>query len=345
MDSINIYCTADIIGNESGGGKVTFNEMKALSATGNVATIDGKVIYDQNPFIIDYYASKEIASISDKDKISIAHFYAGGFSNTINLLKSKGVYVTYTAAAHDISDSIAEHKKLGVKFEYEHLTDPKKYAMYIDGYIKADICICPSEYSASIMKSYGCKLTVVIPHGCNIPTQVKPLPNRFTVGYLGAVGPDKGLIYLLKAWELLDLKDATLVIAGRHSISFMPYIRSVKRGNIQLKGWVNNISDFYDSISVYVQPSVTEGFGIEVIEAMAHGRPVIASDGCGAHECIADSGFVFKKRDIDDLAQRILDMYNNHQMMHDMSLLAREYSILYDWTKVREQYSKVWMNI
>jgi len=42
----------------------------------------------------------------------------------------------------------------------------------------------------------------------------------------------------------------------------------------KILGFVENLVDFYKQISVYIQPSITEGFGITPLEAMAYGRPV-----------------------------------------------------------------------
>ena len=52
----------------------------------------------------------------------------------------------------------------------------------------------------------------------------------------------------------------------------VPLIRHVGGGNIYLRGAVEDVSEVYDNCSLFVQPSASEGFGIEVLEAMAHGR-------------------------------------------------------------------------
>ena len=342
---INTYCTSDIIHDASGGGIVTAQESEALSNLGQLSIIDGNTIKHDNVFMSDYNALQHMSMILKSDDINISHFYAGTFSSTIALLKAKGVKVTYTAAAHNIKDSVAEYKKLGIDFNYPHLTDKKMWDTYVRGYIESDICVCPSTHSAKIIEEYGCKKVVVIPHGCGIPKTTKVLPKTFTVGYLGAIGPDKGIIYLLKAWEKLDLKDSKLIIAGKYSTHALPYVRNMKKGNIQLKGWIPNVSDFYNDISLYVQPSVTEGFGIEVIEAMAHGRPVIASNGCGAHECVKDSGLVFEKRNIDQLAEHIYSLYNNQDMLTDMSIKAFNEGSKYSWHNIMAIYEKMWSEL
>lgn len=345
---VNLFCTADRVDDISGGGVVTNNEYSALKETGPVTLIDGKIIKtSEGPFMCDYYAEQIVNLALKRDRIKHAHFYAGTFSKTIRLLRNKGILVSYTAAAHNIDDSRAEYNLLKIPFDYPHLTDPNLWEMYVEGYKEANVVICPSNYSAEVMKSYGCENIKVIPHGCHIPKTVEDIPKTFKIGYLGATGPDKGLVYLLKAWEKLNLKDAILVIAGRASSTLLPYIRKFKYGNIQLKGWVENVSEFYNDISAYVQPSITEGFGIEIIEALAHGRAVIASDGAGAHECVTDSvtGYVVAKRNVDDLAEKIKVLYDNKDTLHVMGQKARTESLKYDWSLIRQQYISLWNRI
>ena len=64
---------------------------------------------------------------------------------------------------------------------------------------------------------------------------------------------------------------------------------------------VDNVGKMYNSCSVYVQPSVTEGFGIPVLEAMAYARPVIVTEGAGVYELVDDGkeGFVVPIRNPD----------------------------------------------
>jgi glycosyltransferase involved in cell wall biosynthesis len=345
---VNLFCTADNVDDISGGGIVTNNEYIALKETGPVTLIDRKIINtSEGPFMTDYYADQLVNLATKRDRIKHAHFYAGTFSKTIRSLKSKGVLVSYTAAAHNIEDSRREHHLLKIKYDYPHINDPNLWEMYVEGYKEADIVICPSKYSADIMKSFDCKDVRVIPHGCHIPPNTVQMPKQFTVGYLGAPGPDKGIVYLLKAWEKLNLKNAVLVIAGRDSSALLPYIRKFKYGNIRLRGWIDEIRNFYDNISLYVQPSITEGFGIEIIEALAHGRPVIASDGAGASECVTDNvtGYVVEKRNVDELAEKIKHLYDNRDNLHIMAAKARNDSVKYDWPLIRQQYISLWNRI
>lgn len=371
---MNLYITADQIGVLTGGGQVTYYESEALKGLGPCEVWGRDNLQPNLPEPWGYDA-KAAEQLNGKEKPKLTHFYAGTFSNTVKRLKDAGLKVTYTAAAHDIAKSKAEHEKLGLEYCYPHMTDPELFARYVEGYKNADVLICPSNHSADVMRGFGCTNRIeVIPHGCHIPkcwncdghkrvatgpnditdwdicttcngtgfAPIAPLPPRFTVGYLGAVGPDKGLVYLLGAWKKLAYKDATLVLAGRDSTSRFAQmlVQRYGGGNIEIRGWVNNLVDFYSSISLYVQPSVTEGFGMEVLEAMAYGRPTLCSTGAGAADvCPFDT-----EPSVDAIANTI-DRYRQNIDIRPGPIFWREEAEKYTWAKVQKRYQEVWRSL
>jgi glycosyltransferase involved in cell wall biosynthesis len=347
-----LYITADQIGLPTGGGAVTFHESQALKELGPTEAVDRTSFADisgEEPWKYDQWLNRYIfPQVFDRHQFKLAHGYAGTFTETVKRLKDNGCKVTWTCAAHDVDKSRAEHDKLGIPFQYDHLNVPEQFERYIGGYKLADVLITPSKHSHDVLRRQGCTNDIrIIPHGCDLPADIKPLPKRFTVGYLGAIGADKGLIYLIQAWAKLKYKDATLVIAGRDSTH--PAVRYLLHqagaGNVQLAGWQDNVSDFYDSISLYVQPSVTEGFGIEVLEAQAHGRCVVCSDGAGAADTIPE-GWRFPACDAMAVADRI-DCFRRegHERLEQAGRVQRINAVQYTWDKIRERYKSVWREL
>lgn len=351
---MNLYCTADRIGIETGGGKVTGQELTALKSVGDVIAVGGEILeshrpeFAANPFLLDEFASQKITEILNQNKIQIAHFYAGTFTKTIKLLKSAGVRVCYTAAAHDKQESINEFQRLGYNYPFKHISDPSLWAQYVEGYTLADVVICPSQRGIDIMQSYGCnKVRIVIPHGVELPHVVKPMPSRFAVGYLGQAGPDKGIPYLMRAWAKLNYMDANLLVAGNQIDGFLGHVRNNRGGNVHLMGFVKSTSDLFNACSVYVQPSVTEGFGIEILEAMAHGRPVIASEGAGASELVEDgvTGFVIPIRDVDGIAEAIDWCRRYPKEALEMGVKGKQKAQAFTWDTIRNKYINVWKTL
>lgn len=358
---MNLYLTADQIGIHSGGGIVTANELQALQSLGETQVISRKEIEESKqalewneerfPALCDPWGWDKVAYHQFGNKIKLAHVYAGTFSESIRKLKANGAKVTYTAAAHNIEVSKREHERLGIAFNYPHLTDPELWNRYVRGYVEADVAVCPSSLSRDCMLSYGCRDVRIIPHGVHIPNTVAPVPQRFTVGYLGAVGPDKGLIYLLQAWKKLNYQDGSrLVIGGLQSINpwFVSMVLPVmgeRSHNVGLLGWIPNVADFYNQISCYVQPSCSEGFGIEVLEAMSFARPVLCSRGAGAADVVPDD-YRFDPANADDLAERI-DWFKNCSSTVPITIPNGWQSIAkrYTWDIIRQQYVDLWRSL
>lgn len=346
----SLFASTAPIGKGHGGGVVSYHELVALKETTEVVqvlcpksedlgmptTIIQNSHYPDNPFMLDYlYAFN--AKHAD-----VAFFNGAPFSITAKAINPSKVIVD--CPAHNLEVSIEEHVKWLGNYPYKNMTDPLLKELYLDFIKNADLIICPSKMSADYLKGNpGTRAkVVVIPHGCEIPTEVKPLPQEFKVGYLGAVGPDKGVVYLLKAWAGLMYKDSELVIAGKEGQGLVPWINQlfVKGQKYSLLGFVENPSDFYNSISAYVQPSATEGFGLPVLEAMAHGRPVICSDGAGASELIdsGKDGYVVKARDAASIAERIDYLKTHHEKVAKMGEMARLKAKQYTWDKIEKQY-------
>lgn len=349
---MNLFITADKIGIETGGGIVTHKEKEALSELGDDVIVVSLTDEERgkDPFAQDAIMCEQVRSLYYSiypDKPKLAHCYAGCLGETVRFLKSIGTKVTYTTAAHDKDESRREYERLGIPFNYPHLIHPGLWAKYIEGYMLSDVLIVPSTMSAAVKRVYGRKGPIaIIPHGTDIPKEVSSYPAEFTVGYLGAIGPDKGLIYLLQAWKELNfvrqLVKGNLILAGKYTDTPYAYdmIHKYGGGNISVLGWQNHVSDFYNQISVYIQPSVTEGFGIEVLEAMAYGRPVLCSRGAGAVDLVPEENR-FNARDTISLKNAIL----MERVTTNEQERWRKIASKHTWEIVKEKYKALWRKL
>lgn len=348
-----LYLTADRIGAPTGGGQVTGNEWQAMQELACLTHCDwpeGRGLRSAQcaqwsfpdaprPWGSDEQAhARLVADPSIRPRL--CHIYAGCFTETVKELQSRGCKVVYTVAAHDRHVSREEHEALGLPFPYPHLTDDEQFARYSGGYRNADVVVAPGEAPRKVLARDGVDPARirVIPHGHNPPDHVAPMPEGFHVGYLGSAGADKGLRYLIEAWAILNYPDAVLHIAGPGTEHLWPLVRKFGRGSFNLRGYLKSPSMLYDSVNLYVQPSATEGFGIEVLEAMAHGRYALCSDGAGA--CKWANAF-FKARDAADLATAI-DYFRTHNNAPDRLWPAREGL---SWPAVRERYKQLWREV
>lgn len=352
-----IYISTDL-GVKSSGGLVANYELEALislakETNDDVIQINFNDIHPtkyglpDNPLFIDLLTLDKLNRM-DLSDVKLVHMYGGSYLQTIRMLKSKHIKTTNSLMFHNRETSITEHEKFYGKYPYIYVKDDKLWNLYIGGIIEADVCIASGKHPADNMRQEGAKRVATIPLGCDIPSsdKIKPFPTEFRVGYLGEYGPDKGIRYLIESWGSLSYTDSTLILAGRQSETIGPkFINLVaKGGNFNILGYVKDVAEFYNHISVYVQPSATEGFALEVPEAMSYGRPVICSDGAGAADLVENgsTGFIVPKMDINAIAEKI-DWFKNHQQeMYIMGGRSKSVVKNYTWEKTIEKYVNIW---
>lgn len=345
-----LYCTADTVG-EGGGGLLVRHEIQALKEMGaEVVVLDSSLLSPQrwrqpdSPFWYDYIASQLVRAY----RFDIAQFYSGTFTRTVSWLKEQGAKVSYTVPAHERHLTVEEHERMGIPYPWHHIKDDDLWALFSEGYRLADLVIAQSELSARFLRNEGCRNVVVIYGGTEIPKRVTAIPDQFRAGYVGQVGVDKGLVYLIRAWAMLGYEDADLVLAGRGTEQLEVPIRNIAdKGRFTLLGYVNSVSDVYNACSVLVQPSVCDAMPLEVPEAMAHGRPVIVSEGAGASEIVGhgNAGFVVPMRDPQAIAEKIGWLKSHPEELRRMGENGRKRARDFSWARVRARYTQAFSSL
>lgn len=122
----------------------------------------------------------------------------------------------------------------------------------------------------------------------------------------------KGFDLLIEAFHLFAQKDKEwkldIVGEGEEEKLYRELIEKYQlKDRVLIHPFTNNIQDYYSQAQVYVLSSRWEGFGLVLVEAMAHGLPVVSSDLPTSKEIMGDFGLYFKSEDINDLAQRLED--------------------------------------
>lgn len=193
-----------------------------------------------------------------------------------------------------------------------------------------DYITTPSKFAQDsfIEQGYDEEKVKRVPFGVNQP-ELPDVPNDDTVYfiYAGSVSLRKGIQYLLPAWDSLDLPDAELIVAGDLTESTQSVVQEYKdTEDIHFLGWVDDIYEVFGKSSVFVFPSLEDGFAMVVIEAMASGLPAIVSENTGAKDCVREGvdGQVVPIRDSEALAEAMQYMYNNPDERKQMGENARD---------------------
>jgi glycosyltransferase involved in cell wall biosynthesis len=135
------------------------------------------------------------------------------------------------------------------------------------------------------------------------------LPERYVLA-VGSRSPRKNLTALMAAWELLRRRQPGLglVIVGDPTPTNRSDAIRTDGANVRVLGRVTDgtLSAVYGGASVFAYPSLYEGFGLPVLEAMACGTPVVAAERGGLPEAVGDAGALCEPANAEEMA-RVLE--------------------------------------
>jgi glycosyltransferase involved in cell wall biosynthesis len=182
---------------------------------------------------------------------------------------------------------------------------------------------------------------VVIHNGTEIQDRIRLDRGNhpFTIGSAGRFFPVKDYPFFVEVAAEVNryAKDVRFELAGEGP-EFERITERIQRYGLQdvfrLKGFMENMSEFYNGLDLYINTSIHEGLPMSVLEAMSHGLPVVASKEGGIKEVVGDGlhGFLIEGRDPERFAQKCLAIYRDRTLRQSMGTASRE--------KIAMEYSK-----
>ena len=142
--------------------------------------------------------------------------------------------------------------------------------------------------------------------------------NGLTFLYLGQLIPRKGIMELLQAWKIADLKSSKLLLVGdgKQKEEVLDFIALHHLTNVVLTGPVNydNLGPYYKVADCFIIPTLEDNWSLVVPEAMAAGLPVACSiyNGCHPELVKPENGWIFDPLNVDDTVH-ILHTISKHR--------------------------------
>lgn len=234
------------------------------------------------------------------------------------------------------------------------------YKKYIPKFLnKATFLATVSEYSKKdILSNYKTdpdKIDVVFSAAKEI---FKPLnneekqatKNKYTEGkeyfvYVGAIHPRKNLINLLKAFSVFKKRQESnlkLVLAGRLAWKYESFIQDLKtykyRNDVIMTGYIpeEELVKIIGSAYALVYPSLFEGFGVPVLEAMQSNVPVITAAKSSMQEIAKDAALYADANDYKDIADKMMHIYKNESLRNELIQKGKRIASQYSWRKTAD---------
>jgi len=207
--------------------------------------------------------------------------------------------------------------------------DPRVIDQEEAEYASADCITVPSKFVLDSFIRHGVLAGRLrqVSYGVNLrrfqPTAA-PDADRFDVLFVGGMSLRKGVQYLVQAYTRFNHPAKSLTFVGTPSAALIEELvrRGVWPADARVVGSVPQLElkHLMSKSHVMVLPSVEDGFGMVMAQAMACGCPVIASENTGARDLFTDGeeGFIVPIRDVDALTQRLQQLADDPQLRERM---------------------------
>ena len=213
--------------------------------------------------------------------------------------------------------------------------------------ILADDCIVASSFTKETLIENNIpedKITVV-PYGVdgyNFPqkSEYNFVNGKLNIVFVGQMIQRKGLYYLLEAVKKLNSRNINLTIIGRGSIDQNLLNNYTAQANINVKINLSH-ADLVKEIhknDVLIFPSLVEGFGQVILEAMSAGLPVICTPNTAGRDLFVtgDEGIIIPIRNLEILMDKIEWCMRNKKLLAEMGNIASRTSKLFTWEEFRK---------
>jgi glycosyltransferase involved in cell wall biosynthesis len=167
------------------------------------------------------------------------------------------------------------------------------------------------------------------------------LPERFWL-FVGTLEPRKNLTTLIDAYAALPQKPP-LIIGGGKGWDYEPIFAAVERhglaDSVRFVGYIpaDALPIWYNCAEMFVYPSVFEGFGMPVLEAMACGTPVIVSDASSLPEVAGEAGLCVPPHDVDAWSAALRRAWDDAAWRDEARERGFHQAARYTWSQTARQ--------
>jgi len=206
----------------------------------------------------------------------------------------------------------------------------------------ADLVLVPSTFVRRTVEQFVQKSIALCPYGVDsdfwYPGDGRKTDGTLRFIYAGQCSLRKGIPILFEAWRAAGLKDARLELVGSWQFAENK-LKDLPEG-ATFAGQISatELRARYQAADVFVFPSFFEGFGLVILEAMACGLPVIATEATAGPDVLGEStGQVIPAGDIESLAESLRWFVEHRDQLPVMKIAARKNALAFGWEQYRRK--------
>lgn len=313
-----------------------------------------RIIYNWYSRILSNKFGSMVAYFAIKNNVDAVILYDTNASACFKILKDKApniIRIMDVSAADRLymKRIYEEEMKRNNKYSKE-LYDERKFLWENDlSFLKEETdysqyFLVPSNFVKKSLEYNGVdnKKIRICPYGSNFNATSRKIARKddiLKILYVGSVKQMKGLSYLLEALDTINSGEVSLTIVGDYASNSLLVKEYKNKYNFIGKVGHEDVKKYLNSSDIFVFPSLGDGFGLSILEAMSYGLPVVCTTNTGASDVVVNgkNGFVVPTSDAQAIKEKIDWFCNNKDMIHIMGEEARKTALVYDW----ERYNKL----
>lgn len=210
---------------------------------------------------------------------------------------------------------------------------------------RADLILCVSRFTAAQVEEIlgvPASRIRVAPHGVRMPHPFPDQPREPVILHVGAVQARKNLVRLIAAFERAAPPPWRLVLAGGNGYGAAEVHEKIRLSpvaeRISATGWLpdEEIASLYRRASIFAFPSLDEGFGIPVLEAMAHGVPVLSSLRGALPEVCGEAALLVDPFREEEIAQALEALIRDDSLRRRLAEAGLRRAAAFPWERTVE---------
>jgi glycosyltransferase involved in cell wall biosynthesis len=204
----------------------------------------------------------------------------------------------------------------------------------------SDAIIAVSEFTASqVVQFLGVERSRihVVPHGVHPAAATADSSRENLILFVGVIQKRKNVARLIQAFEQVPAGWRLALAGASQGFGAQEQLRAVeespRRPDIEILGHLSReqLDGLYARARIFAFPSLDEGFGIPVLEAMTHGVPVITSNGSALPEVAGDAALLVDPLNTEDIGSALERLASDEGLREDLSRRGRARASQFSW--------------
>lgn len=281
------------------------------------------------------------------DQIDIIHTWPTGALETLKTAARLGIPTVLerpnanTRFAMQVVQEECDRLGITLPPDHEHAYDADKLRREEEEYRVATRLLCPSEFVVKTFLDKGFKKEQLVRHIYGYDEQVyfpsaepRDRGRGLTMLFVGVCAVRKGVHYALEAWlKSPACRDGTFLIAGE----FLPAYEEklsvmLAHPSVKVLGHRNDVPNLMRRSDILVLPSIEEGFGLVITEAMGSGCVPLASEACTEICSHMKTGLMHKIGDVEALTQHITMLHEDRTLLERLRAASLKACTEITWT-------------